>query len=109
MDNNDNAITLTPILDNYVATNEPTASIEANPVPLHTSLLDDYIERNAYDDNDDEYIADYIDLVLFAIVSNVERTKTYKLNPTKSLLLEIRNHSLSIVKQKTVSIFTLKD
>jgi hypothetical protein len=66
-----------------VATNEPTASVDANPVPLHASLLDDYVERNAYNDDDDEYIADYIDLVLFAIVSNNERTKTYQLNPTE--------------------------
>jgi hypothetical protein len=87
-------------LNDYVATPEPTAPTAANPVPLHTSLLDDYVERNNYDDDDDEYIADYIDLVLFAIVSNVELTKTYQLNPTESLLLEIRNNSRSIAKAK---------
>jgi hypothetical protein len=100
VDNNDHANALTPILDTYVAPNEPNASIDAiaNPVPLHASLLDDYVERNAYDDDDGEYIADYIDLVLFAIVSNVERAKQFQLNPTTLLLLEIRRHSLSIVR-----------
>jgi hypothetical protein len=89
-------------MNNDVAPNEhanaPTEPIEANPVSLHASLLNDYIERNDYDNNDDEYVADYIDLVLFAIVSNLERTKVYQLTRTESLLLEIRNASQSIAK-----------
>jgi hypothetical protein len=66
------------------------------PVPLHTSLLDDYVMHNSYDENDDEYTADYIDLILFAIITNVERQKTYRLNPTVALQNEIREHSISI-------------
>ncbi len=96
MDNNDHTNSLTPILDTHVAPNELTASIDAHPVPLHASLLDDYVERNAFDDEDDEYITDYIDLVLFAIVSNAERAQKFQLNPTTLLLLEIRKHSSSI-------------
>ncbi len=37
-------------------------------VPLDSSLLADYVQHNAYDENDDEYLTDYIDLTLFAIV-----------------------------------------
>jgi hypothetical protein len=49
-------------------------------------------------DDDDEYIADYIDLVLYAIVSNIERQKGYQSNPTDALLQEILNHSASITR-----------
>jgi len=67
-----------------------------NPVLLHTSPLEDYVAMNAYDDDDTEYIANYIDLVLFAIVSNLERVKVFHQNPTDALLQEIHNHSASI-------------
>jgi hypothetical protein len=106
--NNDDALVPTHLLNNdvnaneptepIVNANEPTESIEDNPVPLHASLLNDYIDRNDYDNDDDEYVADYIDLVLFAIVSNLERTKVYQLTPTESLLMEIRNASQSIAR-----------
>jgi hypothetical protein len=46
---------------------------DPNPVPLHPSLLDDYVELNNFDDSDDDYISDYIDLVLFAIVTTIGR------------------------------------
>jgi hypothetical protein len=98
VDNNDLANSLTPLLDTCVAPTGPTESPDTTPVPLHASLLDDYVARNAYDDDDDEYIADYIDLVLFAIVSNIERARNFQLNPTALLLLEIRQHSFSIVR-----------
>jgi hypothetical protein len=66
------------------------------PVPLQTYLQDDYVELNQFDDDDDESISDYIDLVLYAIIKNIERQTAYRLNPTDALLLEIREHSLSI-------------
>ena len=53
-----------------------------NPVPLHSSLLDDYVDTNHFDDGDEEYMNDYIDLVLYAIVLNIERQKAYQSNPT---------------------------
>ncbi len=53
---------------------------------------------NQFDDDDDEYIADYIDLVLYAIVSNIERQKSFRHNPTDALLQEILNHSASITR-----------
>jgi hypothetical protein len=62
-------------LGSAILENEPHAN---NPVPLHTSLLDDYVAMNAYNDDDDEYIADYIDLVMFEIVSNLERVKAFR-------------------------------
>ncbi len=68
------------------------------PVPLHVSLLDDYVEHNSYDENDDEYISDYIDLTLFAIVQNVERQTEYRSNPTDALREEIDQHSISITR-----------
>jgi hypothetical protein len=69
---------------------------ESNPVPLHSDLLNDYVQHNSFDDDDDEYISDYIDLILFAIVTQVERYKTYLLNPTTALMDEIRAHETYI-------------
>ncbi len=66
---------------------------EPSYVPLHVHLLADYIEHNAYNDDDDEYVSEYIDLVIFAIITNIERYNTYVLNPTAELLAEIQVHS----------------
>ena len=65
----------------------------ANPVPLHTSLLNDYVQHNAFDDDDDEYISDYIELILFTIVTNMECHKVYLKNPSLTLYNEIQAHS----------------
>jgi hypothetical protein len=70
----------------------------ANPVLLHPSLLDDYVANNSYDESDDEYISDYIDLTLFAIVQNIERQREYRLNPSDALRNEIAIHSGSITR-----------
>ena len=51
---------------------------------------------NRFDEDDDEYINDYIDLVLYAIVLNIERQKAYQRNPSDTLLQEITAHSASI-------------
>ncbi len=69
-----------------------------NPVPLHPSLLDDYIANNAYDERDDECISDYIDLTLFAIVQTMERQREYLSNPSNALRNEIAIHSASITR-----------
>ena len=61
-------------------------------VPLHPDLLSDYVESNSFDEDDDEYVSDYIDLILFSIVTQMERIKAYLLNPTIALLGEIRAH-----------------
>ncbi len=53
---------------------------------------------NAYNDDDDEYIADYIDLVMFAIVSNIERVKVFRQNPTNALQQVIHAQSNSITR-----------
>ncbi len=68
----------------------------APPVPLQASLLADYVEFNDYDDGNDEYILDYIDLILFAILTQIERSKQYQQNPTEALLHEISEHSAYI-------------
>jgi hypothetical protein len=70
-------------------------------VPLHADLLLDYIENNAYDDDDDEYISEYIDLILFAIITNIERYNTYVFNPTAALLAEIQVHSSYISRAES--------
>jgi hypothetical protein len=67
-----------------------------SPVPLDSSLLADYIQHNAYDENDDEYITDYIDLTLFAIVQNMERLDEFRVNPTSTLMQDITEHSITI-------------
>ncbi len=69
---------------------------EFTPVPLHQDLLNDYVEHNSFDEDDDEYISDYIDLILFAIVTQLERRKAYLLNPTTALQDEIRTHETYI-------------
>jgi hypothetical protein len=69
---------------------------DPTPVPLHPDLLNDYVEHNNFDEDEDECISDYIDLILFAIVTQMERFKTYLLNPTIALLSEIRTHDLYI-------------
>ncbi len=66
---------------------------EPSSVPLHADLLLDYIEHNSHDEDDDEYVSEYIDLILFAIITNIEQHKAYLLNPTTTLLDEIRVHS----------------
>jgi hypothetical protein len=70
----------------------------SNPVPLQPCLLEDYVEFNNYDEDDDEYITDYIDLVLFAIITNIERKNAYQRNPSNALLQEIIAHSASITR-----------
>ena len=72
-----------------------TAIVEAE-VPLHPDLLHDYVEYNSFDDGDDEYVSDYIDLILLAIITQVERCKTYSLNPTTALMDEISAHDAFI-------------
>ena len=69
-----------------------------NPVPLQPGLLEDYVEFNTFDDDDDEYVTDYIDLVLFAIITNIERQNAYQRNPSNALLQEIIAHSDSITR-----------
>ncbi len=69
---------------------------EQSPVPLHPDLLNDYVEHNSFDDDDDEYISDYIDLILFSIVTQMERLQSYLSNPTIALLGEIRAHDTYI-------------
>jgi hypothetical protein len=77
-----------------------TAIVEAG-VPLHPDLLNDYVEHNSFDDGDDEYVSDYIDLILLAIITQVERYKTYSLNPTTALMDEIRAHEECITNAES--------
>jgi hypothetical protein len=74
---------------------------EPHPVPLHPDLLHDFVMNNSFDEDDDEYISDYIDLILFAIVTQMERQKTYLLNPTSALLEDIRTHSTYISRAES--------
>ena len=53
------------------------------------------------DEDNDEHISDYIDLILFAIVTNLDRHKAYLLNPTVSLLNEIHEHSTYIANAES--------
>jgi hypothetical protein len=71
---------------------------DPNPVPLLASLLEDYVDHNNFDDDDDEYISDYIDLVLFAIITNIERMNAYQQHPSNALMHEIHEHSASITR-----------
>jgi hypothetical protein len=69
---------------------------EVDPVSPHTDLLDLDDSRNAYNEDDDESVSEYIDLILLAIVSNLERHKTYRTTPTDALLVEINQCSAFI-------------
>ena len=71
---------------------------DPNPVPLLAPLLEDYVNHNNFDDDDDAYISDYIDLVLFAIITNIERMNAYQLQPSNALMYEIHEHSASITR-----------
>ena len=71
---------------------------DPNPVPLLASLLEDYVNQNNFDDEDDEYISDYIDLVIFAIITNIERMNAYQHHPCNALMHEIHEHSASITR-----------
>jgi hypothetical protein len=70
-------------------------------VPLHSDLLNDYVAHNLFDEGDDEYVSDYIDLILFAIITQVERYKAYSLNPTTALMDEIRAHEAYITNAES--------
>ena len=72
-----------------------TAIVE-DEVTLHPDLLNDDVEHNSFDEGDDEYVSDYIDLILLAIIQQVERYKTYHLNPTPALFDELQAHEAYI-------------
>jgi hypothetical protein len=74
---------------------------ELTAVPLHPELLNDYVVSNSYDEDDDEYISDYIDLILFAILTQIERQKIYLRHPTNALLEEILTHSTYISRAES--------
>ncbi len=82
-------------LGSAIMDNEPSS------VPLHPDLLLDYIENNSYNDDDDEYVSEYIDLIIFAIITNITRYKHYVLNPTAALLAEIQKHSTYISRAES--------
>jgi chromosome segregation ATPase len=63
--------------------------------------LDNESNPDTIDEDDDEHISDYIDMILFAIVTNMERHKAYLLNTTTSLLDEIYEHSASIANAES--------
>jgi hypothetical protein len=63
--------------------------------------MDNEPNPDTIDEDDDEDISDYIDLILFAIVTNMERHKAYFLNQTRPLLDEIYEHSTYIANAES--------
>ena len=75
------------LVDNVNAPNrlsvDPIQSQDGNSLDGH----------NHYDDDDEDSISEYIDLILYAIVQNIERQREYRLSPKPQLLRDIHQHS----------------
>ena len=63
---------------------------EANAITQHASIPDSLSEGT------DDEISAYIDLVILAIVTNINRQQRYSQNPSDGLLKEIQEHSAYI-------------